>query len=133
MATMSQTLSIGIDLGTTNTCLSFWKDGRAFVLVNKFNKKTTPSCVGFGAEGYVTGFDAVRQHAVNPSNTIFEAKRLIGKNYKTATRYTNYCPFLVVDDGKNYPQYEVNYQNEVKRLYPEQISGLIFKKNEGRS
>lgn len=118
-------ISVGIDLGTTNTCLAYWKEGKAQVMKNEFAQSTTASCVNFNSYGYSVGYSDIR--AVDSCNTIFEAKRLIGRNFETATNFANGWPFSVVNDGKSIPQYEVEHLKKKKRFYPEQISAIILK------
>lgn len=117
---MSEGLAIGIDLGTTNTCLAVWQNGKVNVIQNSSKQTTTLSCVSFGSSGYFVGSLG--------ADSIFEAKRIIGKNYVTAKNYAKYWPFDVVDDGNNIPKYEVKIQNQLRQLYPVQISALILKK-----
>lgn len=126
--TTTQKPTIGIDLGTTNTCLAIWEKGKAVVLKNKAGKSTTPSCVSFTPNGYFVGDSAIYQSVAHPQNTIFDAKRLIGRSHGTAKKLAKYWPFNLVNDGQNIPQYEVEYQNEKKNIYPEQISAIVLKK-----
>lgn len=111
-------IPIGIDLGTTNTCAAIWCDGKAIIL------SEMPSCVSFTENGYHVG----QNSGIHRTNTIVDAKRLIGQNFKTAANFAKYWPFVVVDDGSGIPQYEVECQHEMKYLYAEQISALVLKK-----
>lgn len=77
---MAEKPVIGIDLGTTNSCVAVWENGEIKIVPNKSGEKTTPSCVGFVKNVVFVGASAITQQEMNPTNTIFEAKRVIGQN-----------------------------------------------------
>lgn len=118
----------GIDLGTTNSCIAVWKDGGAKILANSFNLNTTPSCVSFADDGVVIGYSALGKLTSNPRNTIFEAKRLIGRKYEPIKKLLNCFPFAVESDEAGYPEFNVQVRNDAKRYSPEEISALVLKK-----
>ncbi|XLT91710.1 hypothetical protein S245_013630 [Arachis hypogaea] len=94
MATKHKGHTIGIDLGTTYSCLAAWEEqnGRAEIIVNDQGNRTTPSFVAFTDTQRLIGDAAKNQAAANPSNTIFDAKRLIGRKYKDPTIYNDDKP-----------------------------------------
>lgn len=88
---------IGIDLGTTNSCLAIMEGGEAKVIENKEGKRTTPSIVAYTESGIVVGDPAKRQSVTNPQNTIFEAKRLIGRKFEDeeVKKALKHVPFTI--------------------------------------
>lgn len=127
---MADVPAIGIDLGTTYSCIAVWKNGKVEVIANSNEKTTTPSCVAFGRAGHCIGDNAVAQMAVNPTNTIFDAKRLIGYDARAhvGRTSTDHWPFFVHDDDNNKLQYQVTYKDGIAQFYPEQISAMILAK-----
>ena len=121
-------VAIGIDLGTTYSCVGWWKDNRCEIIANDQGNRTTPSYVSFTDERII-GDGAKSQSAMNPENTIFETKRLIGRNFDDASvqRDLKNFPFAVVaKDGKPYIQ--ATYKSELKTFSPEEISSMILTK-----
>ncbi len=122
-------VAIGIDLGTTYSCVGWWKDNRCEIIANDQGNRTTPSYVAFTDSERLIGDGAKNQASMNPENTIFEAKRLIGRNYDDTTVQSDLkgFPYTVVNQqGKPYLQ--ANYQGELKTFSPEEISSMILTK-----
>ena len=121
---------IGIDLGTTNSCVSVWRGGRAEIIPNESGFNTTPSIVAFTETERLIGNSAKNQIAMNPTNTIFDAKRLIGRKFNdpTVQKDIKHFPFSVVDDGSGNPVFEVMFKGEKKRFSPIEISSMILQK-----
>ncbi|CAL1374505.1 unnamed protein product [Linum trigynum] len=122
---------IGIDLGTTYSCVAFSRNGKTEIIANDQGNRTTPSSVAFSAENSerLVGDAAKNQAALNPRRTIFDAKRLIGKKFDDAEVQSDlkYLPYPVVNrDGK--PYIEVELKSEVKSFSPEEISAMILGK-----
>jgi len=122
--------AVGIDLGTTYSCVGVWQHERVEILPNDQGNRTTPSYVAFSEEERLIGDAAKNQAAMNPSNTVFDAKRLIGRGIKDQTVQSDmrHWPFKVVgkDDGR--PVIEVEYMGEKKKFLPEEISAMILVK-----
>jgi len=122
--------AVGIDLGTTYSCVGVWQHERVEILPNDQGNRTTPSYVAFSEEERLIGDAAKNQAAMNPSNTVFDAKRLIGRQVKDSTVQSDmrHWPFKVVakDDGR--PVIEVEYMGEKKKFLPEEISAMILVK-----
>jgi len=123
-----QNVIIGIDLGTTNSCVGVWQNGRVEIITNRQGNRTTPSYVAFTDTERLVGDGAKNQIAMNPENTIFDAKRMIGRRFDDPElqKDAQHFPFKVVDDGKGKPQVEVSFKGEVKRYYPEEISSMVL-------
>jgi len=120
--------AIGIDLGTTYSCVGVWKDGRVEIIANNQGNRTTPSCVGFTEKERLVGDSAVNQAAQNPKNTVFDAKRLIGRSFKdpVVQKDLKHFPFQVVDSGNDEPLIEVTSHGEVKRFTPQEVSACVL-------
>jgi heat shock protein 1/8 len=122
-------VAIGIDLGTTYSCVGWWKDNRCEIIANDQGNRTTPSYVAFTDSERLVGDGAKNQSSMNPENTVFDAKRLIGRKFDDPTVQSD-CklfPFLVKSDN-NKPCIEVTYKNEVKTFQPEEISSMVLTK-----
>ena len=126
-------IAIGIDLGTTYSCVGVWKDGSVEIIANDQGSRTTPSYVAFTDHERLIGQGAKNQAASNPENTIFDAKRLIGRRYSDP-----YCqndiklfPFKVVSDSNDKPIIKARYKEEEKEFKPEEscVQFLIFTGN----
>ncbi len=113
---------IGIDLGTTNSCVSVMEGGTPTVITNKEGNRTTPSVVGFGEKETLIGQAAKRQAVTNPENTIFSAKRFIGRIYDEVEKESDSLPFKL-KKGKNG---EVMILANGKEYAPPQISAMIL-------
>ena len=114
---------IGIDLGTTNSCVAVIEGGKPNVITNKEGNRTTPSIVAFTKEKEtLIGMPAKRQAVTNPTNTIFSAKRFIGRTFKEVSKETDNLPFKI-SEGKNK---EVVINANGKEYVPAQISAMIL-------
>ena len=123
-------VAIGIDLGTTYSCVGWWKDNRCEIIANDQGNRTTPSYVAFTDTERLVGDGAKNQSSMNPENTVFDAKRLIGRKYDDPAVQSDckHFPFNVKSDANNKPCIEVNYKNELKTFQPEEISSMVLTK-----
>jgi L1 cell adhesion molecule like protein len=121
---------LGIDLGTTYSAAAVWKNGRVEVIANDQGNRTTPSYVAFTDTERLVGDAAKNQSAMNPKNTVYDAKRLIGRKItdKTVQDDINLWPFEVIDDGTGKPKVRVMYKTENKDFYAEEISAMVLGK-----
>jgi heat shock 70kDa protein 1/2/6/8 len=122
-------VAIGIDLGTTYSCVGWWKDNRCEIIANDQGNRTTPSYVSFTETERLIGDGAKNMASMNPENTIFDAKRLIGRKFDDSAVQSdikNY-PFKVISDN-NKPKIQVTYKNELKTFQPEEISSMVLTK-----
>lgn len=124
-----KTSAIGIDLGTTFSCVGVFQHGKVEIIANDQGNRTTPSYVAFTDTERLIGDAAKNQVALNPTNTIFDAKRLIGRKFndQTVQKDKTLWPFEVVDDGSK-PKIQVDYQYERKTFSPEEISSMVLTK-----
>jgi L1 cell adhesion molecule like protein len=121
--------AIGIDLGTTYSCVGVFQHGKVEIIANDQGNRTTPSYVAFTDNERLIGDAAKNQVALNPTNTVFDAKRLIGRKYNDTTVQSDkkHWSFNVIDvDSK--PKIEVDYKCERKTFTPEEISSMILTK-----
>jgi len=121
--------SIGIDLGTTYSCVGVWLNDRVEIIANDQGNRTTPSYVAFTEKERLIGDGAKNQCAINPKNTIFDAKRLIGRNFDDKDIQNDMLswPFEVVSKN-NKPFFKVSHLGEIKQFSPEEISSMILSK-----
>ena len=121
---------IGIDLGTTYSCVGFWQNDRVEIIANDQGNRTTPSYVAFTDTERLIGDAAKNQVAMNPHNTIFDAKRLIGRHFDEAAVQSDmkHWPFEVIDGGSSKPALRVEYKSEKKTFSPEEVSSMILVK-----
>jgi L1 cell adhesion molecule like protein len=121
--------AVGIDLGTTYSAVGVWVNDRVEIIANDQGNRTTPSYVSFTAEERLIGDAAKQMAANNPKNTIFDAKRLIGRRFtdSTVTSDRKHWPFEVVDEGGK-PKLQVEYKGETKQFLPEEISAMVLTK-----
>jgi len=121
--------AIGIDLGTTYSCVGVFQHGKVEIIANDQGNRTTPSYVAFTDNERLIGDAAKNQVAMNPVNTVFDAKRLIGRRYDdiTVQQDKKYWPFQVVD-VESKPKIEVDYKCERKSFTPEEISSMVLTK-----
>ena len=119
--------AIGIDLGTTYSCVGIWQNDRVEIIANDQGNRTTPSYVAFTSDERLIGDGAKNQVAMNPINTIFDAKRLIGRNFTddTVQRDMKLWPFKVINK-KGKPMITIEHKNENKVFAPEEISSMIL-------
>jgi len=127
--TMGKKTAIGIDLGTTYSCVGVFQHGKVEIIANDQGNRTTPSYVAFTDSERLIGDAAKNQVAMNPSNTIFDAKRLIGRKYQDSTVQSDmkHWPFKVSNAGGK-PRLEVEYKSEEKSFTPEEISAMVLTK-----
>jgi len=121
--------AIGIDLGTTYSCVGIFQHGKVEIIANDQGNRTTPSYVAFTDSERLIGDAAKNQVAMNPNNTIFDAKRLIGRKFDDATVQADmkHWPFKVINEGGK-PKIQVEYKNETKAFTPEEISSMVLTK-----
>ena len=121
---------IGIDLGTTYSCVGVWQNNNVEIISNDIGNRTTPSFVSFNDKERLIGDSAKSQVNMNPSNTIFDVKRLMGKNFsdKSVQEDMKHLTYKVIDNGSNKPFVKVKYKNEMKEFSPEEISAMILTK-----
>ncbi|MFP6884672.1 MAG: molecular chaperone DnaK [Roseibacillus sp.] len=120
---------LGIDLGTTNSCMAVMEAGEPVVLENSEGARTTPSVVAFAKGGErLVGQAAKRQAVTNPRNTIFSAKRLIGRKFAELTEEDRKLPYVIVEAANGDAHIEVEVDGEKKTYSPQEISAMILAK-----
>jgi heat shock protein 1/8 len=119
--------AVGIDLGTTYSCVGVFQHGKVEIIANDQGNRTTPSYVAFTDTERLIGDAAKNQVAMNPSNTIFDAKRLVGRKFEDSTvqKDLKLWPFKVVNDSGK-PKLQVDYKCESKIFSPEEISSMVL-------
>lgn len=121
-------ITVGIDLGTTYSCVAIWQNDRVEVIANDQGQRTTPSYVAFTESERLIGDAAKNQVAMNPENTVFDAKRMIGRKYNDIKNELKHWPFKVKPGVQDKPVIEVNYMNDVKQFSAEEISSMVLVK-----
>ena len=115
---------IGIDLGTTNSCVAVFEGNEPVVIANSEGKRTTPSVVGFVKEGErKVGDPAKRQAITNPTNTVYSIKRFMGETYEQARKEAERVPYKVVNEG-GYPRVDI----DGRKYTPQEISAMVLQK-----
>jgi L1 cell adhesion molecule like protein len=124
----SNNVSIGIDLGTTYSCVAVYRNGSVEIIPNDQGNRTTPSYVAFTENERLIGESAKNQAGFNSSNTVFDAKRLIGRKFSDSTvkQDCEHFAFKVSSDSNDKPVIQVQYMNEEKTFTPEQISAMVL-------
>ena len=122
--------TIGIDLGTTYSCVGVWQNDKVEIIANDQGNRTTPSWVAFNSEEKLVGEAAKSQYNLNPENTVFDAKRLMGYKFdnQQVQREIKKMPYSVVSGPNNIPQIKVTYKDEPKVFTPQEISSFILEK-----
>merc|ERR1712093_408177 len=120
---------IGIDLGTTYSCVGIYKNGRVEIIPNDQGNRITPSYVAFTEDERLIGEAAKNQATVNPAQTLFDVKRLIGRRFKDSTvqKDIKLLPFKIVDAAGK-PQINVKVKGESKNMPPEEVSSMVLVK-----
>ena len=115
---------IGIDLGTTNSCVAVFEGNEPVVITNSEGKRTTPSVIGFVKDGErKVGDPAKRQAITNPKNTVYSIKRFMGETYEQCSKEVTRVPFNVVNEG-GYPRVDI----DGRKYTPQEISAMVLQK-----
>jgi len=122
--------SIGIDLGTTYSCVGVWQNDRVEIIANDQGNRTTPSYVAFTETERLIGDSAKNQVAMNASNTVFDAKRFIGRKFDDPATQEDmkHLPFTVISGKGGKPMIQVQFKGEAKQFAPEEISSMVLAK-----
>ncbi|CAD5226358.1 unnamed protein product [Bursaphelenchus xylophilus] len=125
---MAKVNAVGIDLGTTYSCVGVFMHGKVEIIANDQGNRTTPSYVAFTDTERLIGDAAKNQVAMNPQNTVFDAKRLIGRKFDEPTVQADmkHWPFKVVQAEGGRPKVQVEYKGETKSFFPEEISSMVL-------
>ncbi|KAI1726409.1 hsp70 protein domain-containing protein [Ditylenchus destructor] len=116
--------AVGIDLGTTYSCVGVFMHGKVEIIANDQGNRTTPSYVAFTDTERLIGDAAKNQVAMNPQNTVFDAKRLIGRKFDAPAVQSDmkHWPFKVVNAEGGRPKVQIDFKGENKSFFPEEIS-----------
>eukprot|EP01036_Dinobryon_divergens_P034307 gene34307-44313_t len=119
--------SVGIDLGTTYSCVGVWQNDRVEIIANDQGNRTTPSYVAFNDTERLIGDAAKNQVAMNASNTVFDAKRLIGRKFEDSAVQSDmkHWPFKVISGPGGKPIIQVTFKGETKQFASEEISSMV--------
>ena len=130
MTSAKKTVAVGIDLGTTYSCVGVYQNGKVEIIANDTGARTTPSVVAFKGSERLIGNSAANQIASNVENTIFDSKRMVGKKYSDPTVQSDkkFWPFTVVGDSNDKPVIKVQYNDEQKSFSAEESSAMILVK-----
>lgn len=122
--------AIGIDLGTTYSCVGVWKNDTVEIIANDVGERTTPSYVSFTSDERLVGNSAKSASARNPCNTVFDAKRLIGRKFQDSVVQADMklWPFKVVEGSGGRPMIQVVYKGKKEEFFAEQISAMVLSK-----
>ena len=123
-------LAVGIDLGTTYSCVGVYRNEKVDIISNDQGLRTTPSYVAFTNKERLIGNSAKNQIAKNVENTVYDAKRLIGRKFndQTVQKDMKLWPFKVVSGLDDKPMIVVNYLGKEEKFHPEQISSMVLTK-----
>lgn len=127
---MTKEFAIGIDLGTTYSCVAVWQDDHVEIIANDQGNRTTPSYVAFTETERLIGDAAKNQASMNPTNTVYDAKRLIGRKMDDpiVQKDMKLWSFKVIADESNKPKVQVEFKNKTELYHPEEISAAILQK-----
>ncbi|CAF0736919.1 unnamed protein product [Adineta steineri] len=119
--------AIGIDLGTSYSCVGVFRNGKVEIIPNEQGNRLTPSYVAFTDRQWLIGDEAKNRLSINPQDTVFHFKRLIGRKFSDSIVQSNMkrWPFKVINDYEK-PKIEVKYKNQIKQFTPEEISSMIL-------
>ena len=122
--------SVGIDLGTTYSCVGVWQNDKVEIIANDQGQRTTPSYVAFTDTERLIGDAAKNQVAMNPHNTVFDAKRLIGRKFDDPSVQSDmkHWPFTLLSGTEGKPMIQVEYKGETKTFSAEEISSMVLTK-----
>merc|ERR1711959_811995 len=122
--------AIGIDLGTTYSCVGVWQHDRVEIIANDQGNRTTPSYVAFTDSERLIGDAAKNQDEMNPRNTVFDAKRLIGRKFNDSSVQSDkkLLPYNIVSGTGEKPLIEVEFKGEKKQFSSEEISSMVLTK-----
>lgn len=123
-------IAIGIDLGSTYSCVAVWQNDRVEVIANDQGNRITPSYVAFNEEERLVGDAAKNQAAMNPTNTVYDAKRMIGRRFDdpVVQEDKKLWPFKLEMGSGNKPSICVEVKGEGKKFHPEEISAMVLGK-----
>ena len=127
---MSKSKAIGIDLGTTYSCVGVYLNEKVEIIANDQGNRTTPSYVAFTETERLIGDAAKNQIIKNPENTVFDAKRLIGRKFDddVVQKDMRHWPFKIIRGADDKPMIEVSFKGKIERFHPEQISSMVLTK-----
>lgn len=127
---MSSGPVIGIDLGTTYSCVGVWQNDRVEIIASDTGARTVPSMVAFTESERLIGDAAKSAAAVVPKSTVFDAKRMIGREFRDPLLQSDlkHFPYEVIADAKGRPQIQVETKDGLKQFYPEEISAMVLQK-----
>ena len=130
MASTTKKYAVGIDLGTTFSAVAVWQNDRVEIIANEHGNRTTPSYAAFSDTERLIGDGAKNQAAQNPKNTVFDAKRLIGRKFSDSVVQSDikHWPFAVTADANDKPLIGVEFKGEQKTYFAEEISAMILSK-----
>jgi len=122
--------AVGIDLGTTYSCVGVWRNESVDIIANDMGERTTPSYVSFSDTERLIGQAAKNQCSRNPTNTIFDAKRLIGRKFSDPIVKADMklWPFGVKEGSGGRPVIEVDFKGETRQFFPEEVSSMVLSK-----
>ncbi len=127
--TQNKDIAIGIDLGTTYSCVGVYQNGKVEIIANDQGERTTPSYVGFSDTERLVGISAKNAATSNPTNTVYDAKRMIGREFSDSKLQDDMKHFsFKVLDRNNKPKISVQYKGEDKEFTPEEISAMVLGK-----